>query len=256
MRASLLLLGGVLLLACTEIVTAPDVPVAIEIGPLPFPVVVAGDSLRDTTGAAVPVRVQTFDGRGLPIADVMVTYVVLDADPVAQLDPSTGRLLALRPGDVRVVALAGGLQSAVLTVPVVPRPTLLAPVGDLRDTIEYIDFRDHLSELRVRLLADTGQGPLAPVRRYPVDFRIVDPAGLPVGDSTQALMVNDQRRPSTRDTTGTDGVASRSLRLSPWIQRPPPDSVVVQVSVRHLDGTLVAGSPLRYVIIVQPVQAP
>ncbi len=250
-------LGGALLAtACTEVMTAPGVAVAIEIGPLPFPSVIAGDSLRDTTGAAVPIEVRAYDGRGQVIEDAAITYLLLGADPVAALDQATGHVRGLRPGDARVVASVGGLQSATLTVPVVPRPTLLEPVGSLRDTLEFIDFRDHLSEIRVQLLADTGQGPLAPVRLYRVDFEILEPAGLPTADSTRVLLVTEQQRPSTRDTTGVDGVASRTVRLSPWLQLPPPDSVVVEVRARHLDGTLIAGSPLRYVIVVERVQSP
>lgn len=256
-RLPVVALGGALLAtACTEVTTAPGVPVAIEIGPLPFPAVIAGDSLRDTTGAAVPIEVRAYDGRGEVIEDPEITYLLLGADPVAALDQATGHLRGLRPGDARVVASVGRLQSTTLTVPIVPRPTLLQPVGDLRDTIEFIDFRDHLSEIRVLLLADTGQGPLAPVRQYRVDFEIMDPAGLPTDDSTRVVLVREQQRPSTRDTTGADGVASRSVRLSPWLQLPPPDSVVVEVRARHLDGTLVAGSPLRYVIVVERLQTP
>lgn len=250
------LAGALLASACTDVMTAPGVAVAIEIGPLPFPAVIAGDSLRDTTGAAVPIEVRAFDGRGEVIEDPAITYLLLGADPVAALDQSTGHLRGLRPGDARVVASVGGLQSATLTVPVVPRPTLLEPLGALRDTIEFIDFRDHLSEIRVQLLADTGQAPLAPVRQYRIDFDIVEPAGLPTTDSSMVLLVTEQQRPSTRDTTGADGVASRSVRLSPWLQLPPPDSVVVEVRARHLDGTLIAGSPLRYVIVVERAQAP
>ncbi len=248
-------LGVLLAAACSDVMTEPGVAVAIEIGPLPFPSVIVGDSLRDTTGAAVPVAVRVFDGRGEVIEDPAITYLLLDTEPVAALDQSTGHLRGLRPGEARVVASVGGLQSATLTVPVVPRPTLLEPVGDLRDTMEFIDFRDHLIEIRTRVVADTGQGPFAPVRQYRVDFEIVEPAGLPT-DSTHVLLVNEQRRPSGRDTTGADGVASRSVRLSPWLTLPPPDSVVVEVRAVHLDGTPIAGSPLRYVIVVERVQVP
>lgn len=238
--------------ACTEVITEPGVPVAIEIGPLPFPALIAGDSLRDPSGTAMPIPVRVFDGRGQLIESPGVTFIALGTEPVGSVDASTGHATGVRPGTLRVVASVGGLQSTVLTIPVVPRPTALEALSELRDTLEYLAFRDHLHEIRVRLVADTGQAPLAPVASYLVDFRIVDPADLPPNDSTVVHLVNDQQRLSTRDTTAADGVATRRLRLPPWVQIPPPDSVVVEVTAHQLDGTHVAGSPMRFVVEIVP----
>lgn len=244
--------AALILPGCTEVITEPGVPVAIEIGPLPFPALIAGDSLRDTMGVAVPIPVRVFDGRGQVVEAPALTFLALGADPAAAVDPASGHAFGLAPGNLRVIAAVGGLQSTVLSIPVVPRPTLLEPISELQDTIQYLEFRDHQKELQVRLLADTGDVPLAPVREYLVDFRIVEPEGLPANDSTVVYLVNEQQRPSTRDTTSAEGLAARRVRMAPQVQRPPPDSVVVEVQVRALDGTPIAGSPIRFVLEVVP----
>src|SRR5918997_6890054 len=62
-------------LACTDVTGEAGVPLAISFDTLPAPSVVAGDTMRDTLGAAAPLRAQVFDGRGERMEDADVVFV-------------------------------------------------------------------------------------------------------------------------------------------------------------------------------------
>ena len=73
------------------------------------------------------------------------------------------------------------------------------------------------------------------------------------GDTSAVFLVDGTKR-TTVDTTGSDGVASRSLRVRPiGITVSAVDSVIVLASVKY-KGADVRGSPLRFVILLQPKQ--
>src|SRR3954464_16009751 len=57
-----------LAVACSDLSTGADVPVALSFDPLPWPSIVGGDSLRDSTGSAVPLQAIVYNGDGDPIA--------------------------------------------------------------------------------------------------------------------------------------------------------------------------------------------
>ena|SRR5687767_2270374 len=108
--------------ACGDIETAPGVPASLEFNGLPFPAIVAGDTLRDTSGVAAPLRARVFNFDNDEILDAPVRYASLDSRIV--VDSVTGVVVAGPVSDTaaRVIALIGALQSAPLPLSVVPRP--------------------------------------------------------------------------------------------------------------------------------------
>ena len=247
MRAVRVLVAGLLAAACTDVDTGPNVAGSIEFPALPFPAVVAGDTLRDTSGVAAPLRAIVFNSDNEEIVDAPVRYAALET--VVTVDSVTGVLVAGAKADTatRLVAYVGSLQAPPLRLSVVPRPDSVGPSGTI-DTLRYslVDTTRNLSgELAVRVVhhADTGA---VPVRDWIVTFTLQDPA-----DSVRARVVADNQRPSTLDTTSTAGVAARKVRLLPAGLTSPRDSIVVLARVRYR-GTHVAGSPLRLVLPVVP----
>ncbi|CAN5639469.1 hypothetical protein BH23GEM1_BH23GEM1_02500 [soil metagenome] len=232
---------------CTDVDTGPNVATSLEFATLPFPAVVAGDTLRDTSGMAAPLRARAFNSANEEIVDAPVRY--FDLEGVVTVDSATGILVAGPAPDTaaRIIALVGAIQSPPLRLSVVPRPDSVAPSGTI-DTLRYsvIDSTQNLSGgLAVRVVHRGATGDV-PVRAWIVTFALETPS-----DSTLARIVADNDRSSSADTTAADGIASRRVRLSPAGLTSASDSIVVLARVRYR-GMHVAGSPLRLVLPVRP----
>lgn len=235
--------------ACTEVTTNPDVPVAIQLSPPPLPSLVAGDSMRDSAGQAVPLQAEVFNFRNEVIPGAGVQFLALDTTGVITVDPASGFVVAHDTGQVTVVATAGSLQSAPITIIAVERPGAMRALDSLRDSLDYaFTGRDTVRSMRVRLFALAGADTIA-VRSYLVRYRFAYPAGLDNSDSTTLQLVDAGGHASLVDTTDASGVANRSLRITPQT-KPFADSVVVEAAAAEPDGSAVPGSPVRYVIRV------
>jgi hypothetical protein len=251
--------AGAAAVACTEIGTDPNVPVAIELDATRVPALVVGDSLRDSTGMAIPLQARALNFRNEVIPDAPITFLALDTGVIA-LDPATGFVVGTDTGQVDVIAtLESGLQSERIPVRVTLRPDTVIAIDSLRHSFQYVLADDNLDTLRVSVGHDTTLGlpgdALVPVPLYLVRFTIVDPAVPPSGDTTQVLMVNDSRQPSTIDTTDATGVARRWIRLSPAVQT-IPDSVIVEASAVLPSSAPVPGSPIRFTAVLTPRATP
>jgi hypothetical protein len=241
-------LGTVFAAACARDVVGPDVPVAVALDFLPFPSVVVGDTLRDTTGAAAPVRARAFNYLGEELPDIPFHYLVLDRG--ATVDSATGivRGDSLRDTPVRVVARLGNLQTQTQPLAIVRAPATLEPVNGL-DTLDYslADTTQNVSAaMSVRLLS-SGEPPVG-IRAWIISYVIVHEPG---GGSATIVEAN---RESLLDTTGTDGTASRRVRLHVQNLTATVDSVVLEASAKYR-GSHVDGSPARLVVHIRP-QAP
>ena len=242
-----ILAASALAAGCTDIDTGPNVATSIEFTALPFPAVVAGDTLRDTSGIAAPLRAIVFNSDNEEIVDAPLRYAALET--VVTVDSVTGIVIAGAGTDTtaRLVAYVGSLQAAPLRLSVVPRPDSVEPSGTI-DTLRYsvIDTTQNLSgDLAVRVV-HRGLTDDEPVRDWVVTFALADAA-----DSVRARVVADNRRPSAADTTSNLGIAGRKVRLLPAGLTSPRDSIVVLARVRYR-GMHVAGSPLRLVLPVVP----
>ncbi|MDQ6886625.1 MAG: hypothetical protein M3068_04960 [Gemmatimonadota bacterium] len=255
-RALLLLAASLLVSlaqACTQVGTDPNAAVAIELIAPESPSVVLGDTLRDSSGAAVPLVARAFNSRNVQIPSPRLTFITRDTTRNATVDSLTGFVIGRKLGDVTIFANVGNLPSAPIVVHVVPRPDELIRADSVRDALSVIGTLDATGRpLQVKLRADTtplvSTDSLIPVQNYLVRFRIVAPAGLERNtDTTRLVLVNDLGRPSLLDTTDVLGIASRKLRISPAVPRSAiPDSVAVEASARRPDGSPVPGSPIVF----------
>jgi hypothetical protein len=253
---ALLAACGALGLACSDTV-GPDEPFSLEFEAPVAPSIVSGDSLRDITGAAVPLRAVAYNLRGEPLTDAAITYIALDTSDAIVIDQETGHVVAAGPrrGSVRIVASAGSLQSAPITLEIVPPPARAVRSGTI-DTLRYAFSNPNNTSgpLRVLVTRDSAD---APVPRYLVRFRLDR-----LADTVVARLVDEGGRRSPLDpigatafdTTGADGIASRQIRLTPNASlRQPVDSIVVFADVQ-LRGAHVAGSPVRLTLFVRLAQ--
>ena len=227
--------------------TAPNTVTSLEFSALPFPAVVAQDTLRDTSGIAAPLRAVAFNLDNGEILDAPVRYATLEG--VISVDSVTGVVVGGAQADTtaRVVAFIGGLQSAPLRLSVVPRPDAVIASGTI-DTLRYsvTDTTVNVSgDLSVRVV-NQATTPNRSVRDWIVTFTLGTRA-----DSTKARIENEAQRRSTMDTTSSGGIAARRIRLFPAGLTSPADSIVVLAGARHR-GTHIAGSPLRLVLHVRP----
>ncbi len=247
--------GGV---ACSDFGTDPSEAVAIEFDPPLLPAIVAGDELRDSLGAPIALAARVFNADNELITGAPIRFIALDTG-VVTVDSVTGRVIGIRAGEAGVIASIGGLQSGRLTLRVTLRPDTAVALDSLRDTLHYSFGSPALNEdtLRVFVGHDTviaGTDTSVAVPHYLVRYRIVEPAGLPAADTAGTVLVDENRRASTVDTTSQSGIALRILRIAR--RAPIPDSVVVEAVVSRPDATPVPGSPIRYTIIVVTGQTP
>ena len=239
--------------ACTDVPTGADVPFSLEFERLPFPAVVAGDLLRDTTGAVAPLAAAAFNVDGAPIADAPIQYLLVGGGATLE---AGGLVRGGTAGDtVRITAVAGDVPSLPRLLWVVPRPDSLAGPDEEPDALTWgippNAANDVSDPIAARLVARVN-GTVAPVRSWIVRFRlVVNGDTLAPGDTNLVWLVDDQGRPSAIDTTGSDGTASRRVRINGLGIDPVDglDSVVVSVTPLGLT-TPVAGAPVHITLPV------
>lgn len=240
--------------SCAELGTDPALPVAIEFDSIPFPAVIAGDTLRDSTGAAAPLRGIAYNHRGDLLADAGFTFVSLDTGVTISPD---GYLIATRrDGFVRLVASAGGLQSPSRRVEVTRRPDAVAATGETELTVAYSlpDAATNVSPaLTVHVTSTDVAGGVSPnVAGWVVRWRAVyNGDTLGPGDTTYVALLGEGIARSMADTTGTDGTSARRLRIFANRLVATVDSFVVVAEVKR-HGIALLGSPVRFVVNVEP----
>ena len=239
-------LAAVLGAACVKASDNSATVLSIQFDPFASPSVVLGDSLRDTAGTVAAPVVHAFNYQGEEIESPPVRFYA--PDPGVSVDSITGVIIAdsLRSTPARIVATVGSLQ-AVRTIEVTLRPDLIAPVNG-RDTLSYslVDSTLNVSDqLTVKVTHGTPVADTA-VRSYIVSFAVVSG-----GDPRLAELVSGANL-SSIDTTDASGVAGRAVRIRPLFLTTTVDSVIVNATVKYR-GTPVTGSPVRLVVVLQPV---
>ncbi|MDQ3949791.1 MAG: hypothetical protein M3282_05550, partial [Gemmatimonadota bacterium] len=124
--------AGVALGACFELSSPPSGLSSISTVELAWPSVVVGDSLRDSEGIAVPLRVEAFDGDGRLVTDAQVAFIALDTG--LSVTPSgfvMGERQRTSPARIVAQVRRGGdvLQTPEIRVDVVPRPDTVSPAA-------------------------------------------------------------------------------------------------------------------------------
>jgi hypothetical protein len=233
--------------ACADVSGSSDSVLSIQFDSLAAPSVVVGDTLRDTTGAVILPVVHAFNFKGGEITSVPVRFQSPDSGVV--VDSITGIIFgdSLRSTPARIVATVGSLQ-AIQNVDVTLRPDLLASEHD-RDSLSY-SLLDTTRNVSPQLTVKLTHG-IAPddsvVKSYIVSFSIVSQSNPSLGE-----LINDAGRPSVVDTTDTNGVAGRAIRLHPLFLATQIDSIIVNATAKY-HGVDVSGSPVRLVLKVKPI---
>ena len=233
-------------LACADVSGSSTSVLSIQFDSLAAPSVVVGDTLRDTTGAVIIPVVHAFNFDGDEITSVPVRFQSPDSGLV--VDSITGIIVgdSLRSTPARIVATVGSLQ-AIQRVDLTLRPDLLAGVHD-RDSLSYslLDTTLNVSpQLTIKLTHGVAPNDSV-VKSYIVSFAIVSQSNPQLGE-----LINDAGKPSIVDTTDTNGVAGRAIRLHPLSLTATVDSIIVNATARYR-GIEVSGSPVRLVLKVKP----
>ena len=242
--------------ACSDAPTAGE-PFSLAFDRLPFTAVVLGDTLRDTSGAAVLPGAVVYGGDGSPIADAEISYLLLDRGATLV----DGRWIV---GDslgatVRVVAEAAGIPSLPVQFQVVPRPDSLSLETAQLDTARYqprarISPEDTTGRIEVRVLHRPQAGEPVGVARWLVhyDVELFDGDAAVVNDSL-AIVVGEGGRASVLDTTDAEGRAWRQVTLNgARTAIDAVDSLVVSVTILGRPAGTVIPSRVRLAVPVRP----
>ena len=239
---------------CTEINAAADHVAALEFDTLPFPSVVAGDSLRDSLGRAAPLKAVAFNTSGGAVANPAIQYLALDSGVTVGGD---GFLVSQRrSGSVRLVASTPRIQSAITTLLIARPPAIVIVPGKIRDTVNYTLPDNPTTNVSVALgvqiiTADTADG-VGVTQGWLVSYQAFhNNMAVAPGDTSAAFLLGAGVQRSGLDTTRVDGTASRRVRVRPIGITSQLDSVVVIATVRYR-GAAVRGSPVRFVILLRP----
>jgi hypothetical protein len=196
------------------------------------------------------VRVVLLDRAGDSIAASAIRLLSLNPDTLA-IDSAIFGLVGVQPGNGRVIAFAGNLQSASLIIPVVRAPdSLVTTDSTTTDTVAAADTVSALLTAQLLdLRTDTTQKlgiswgdtiHFAITATYPPFAGPGPPTATLNNDSLSAAVVTS--------TVAPYGTAAVSVRRN---GSPKPDSVVVQASARRANGSAVRGSPIQFVVHFQ-----
>ena len=231
--------------ACIDLSTDPDEIVAIEFQELPWPSIVAGDTLRDASGAVVPLTVRLLGGDG----DVVTGPVEFLTQQSFVHVTAEGLLVAddTATGEAGIIASTTGIQSVVRQIDIVAAPDSMAASGAVTTLVWVVPDDPSLNTsqpLGVRVLS----APDAGVPSWIVTFQL-EAGGRQIAesDTTQIYLVGENGKPSYADTTDQTGSASRRVRLKVAPGLIPPDSAVVTVRASYKGAPLI-GSPVRLVL--------
>lgn len=223
----------------------------------PAPSVVVGDSLRDTTGAARPLRVAVLAANGDTVRDATVRFFALDTSGKLHVDSVTGHAYGTGLSPLaRVVAVvtsptgAGSLHTSNLPLPVVPVPdnvgadSLPHDFTPLPTTADTMDAGLRSPALSVVVKSASGEA----VPFYLVSFQISSPLRSRNGDPA-VVLTDATGRESRVDTTDAGGHGSRVLRLRLASADAGTETVEVRAHVRY-KGAEVTGSPVIFSLVV------
>jgi hypothetical protein len=253
-RAVWLVLASIV--ACTEVGTDPQVPVALEIDAPALPAIGVGDSLRDTTGAVATLVARALNSQNEIIPDAPIRFSVLRNDSIVTIDSLTGQVVGLEAGEADVVARVDGLQSVRIVVRVTSPPDTVSPVSELVDSVRFAIADDTARALSVRVARDTtinGQDTLVGVQFWRVRYTIVDPPDLGANtDTTRVYIANESNRLSRIDTTDVNGVASRRVRFPlAAVSDTTRRTFVTEVVVLGANGAPLPGSPILFTTVLR-----
>ena len=221
--------AALLVAACVELGTDPNEIGAISFSGVPYPAVVAGDTLRNEQGQIEPLRATVLSGAGDTVQNAQVEF--FSRDTTVRL-LSDGRVIAFTTarGPARLFATVDGLQSVTREIDVVSRPDSVELVS-APDTlvVSAVDTTNNSGDFRLRLSSQaSGDRVKGFLVRYVLEFRgeVIAP-----GDTTRILIVDEAGRPSVVDTTDANGEGARRVHVRVPQLSGTSDSAVVRFRV-------------------------
>lgn len=241
---------SVAIVGCLDLGTDPNEIGSISFDGIPYPAVVAGDTLRNEAGQVTPLSATVLSGAGDTVPDANVQFFSRDTTVTLT---SAGLVIghASSRGTARLFATTDGLQSISREIDVVSPPDSVMLVS-APDTllVSTVDTTNNSGEFKLRLLESaTGTGVKGFLVRYVLEF-----GGAPIapGDTTRILLVNEVGRPSVLDTTDAAGEASRRVHVRVPQLSGASDSAVVRFRVSA--GAYPAiEREFRHVLHIRPV---
>jgi hypothetical protein len=223
--------------SCREI-PAPDNGIqSISALILGSPGLVAGDTLRDSLGLAVPLQIIAYGVDNQPVDPQPVpAFIVLDTGAILA---QARYLVGVTPGTtVRVVGEVGFLQTQPETVKVTLSPDALVASDSTTHHVRYTGF-DSLSQVLNTRVLHYSAGDTSGVEAVIVHYDVVamPPA---VGAIPTAVLLNGNTV-SDRDTTDNTGRSSRTLRLRPVQiarERLVEDTVIVNADASYRGASI------------------
>ena len=257
--------GLALGLACVDM-SAPKGPASISLLQLPAGFVVAGDTMRDSTGAVARVSVIGYDANGAPMQPSQYTaqFFITDTGRAAVAHFNlAGLLIGDTLGQVHVVGQIGNLQTPVTPIYVTPLPTTITRVSPSPDTVAAPFSSDTTiaggGKTTQLLVSVTGAGGAnAGVQGLFVHYALVSAPPSASPNAPAVLLQNGQGMATTIDTTKAGGTSSLNLVVVTALLAPDTallaghklDTAIVEARASY-KGMPLQGSPVRFILPIQ-----
>ena len=236
-----------IVLACGTVPTFSDGIASVSAIELPSLVVIGGDVLRDSTGAAAPLKVEAFDIGGNVITGITPVYVVTPVDTGIHID-ANGFLTA--SDSIRVVHIVARIGDRIQTTQaqlnVVPLPDGIAGTGTTDPLVGF----PAKGPLQVTVTG-TRKGTRAPTQGVVVSYKIMTVNGSTTVDPLKVFLVDDQNLPlrnaptAAVDTTDASGIAKRFVVVSDTVGI---NTIEIRATARPLKGETLSGNPVTFTL--------
>jgi hypothetical protein len=260
LAAGSLVVAGMALATCTQVPTDSSAAFSLAVDSAPSPSVVAGDTLRDTTGVVHPLTARAYNVQDQVLTNLLVRFISLTPTQLA-ID-AHNYALGSPAGDsvARIVADANGLQSLPFTLPVVRRPDSILYADSDSITTMALSLTSADSDISLGLAIflkhiPDSVGADSITRTYIVHYQIIYPASAAAGTGTPsdtalfAYLVDGAGNPARTDTTDVNGLATRQVKFrQPIVITPGTQDSIVVVATALYRKNPVARSPLRFVV--------
>lgn len=245
-RLSVACAAGLVVLACGEVPTLDNGIAYITPVQLPAPAVAAGDVLRDSTGAIVPIRVLAYDNADQPVSGATATFVVSPIDTGVHIDAAGVVRVSDSLRTVQIVGRVGSrLQTIAASLDIVAQPDSMAATG----VLDSLKLATASSGLQVSV---TGlrRGARVPSKGIIVHYRITSVTPARAVDPAFFFFSDGLRTDLTQavDTTDASGITSRTILASDVNGL---TSIQVTATAKSLKGVVLPGSPVTFNIPVK-----
>jgi hypothetical protein len=238
--------AAALVVACGSVPTFSDNIASISSIELPSLVVVAGDVMRDSTGAPAPLKVEAFDVNGNAVTGIAPVYVVTPVDTGIHIDANGFLTASDSIRVVHIVARVGErIQTTQAQINVVPLPEQVAGNGTTDPLVGF----PAKGTLQVTVTG-TRKGTRAPTQGVVVAYQIVKVNGSTTVDPAKVFLVDDKNVPlrnpvAAVDSTDASGIAKRYVVVS---DTAGINSVEIRATARPLKGETLSGNPVTFTL--------